>query len=258
MELPQPQDRPAWFFDFDGTLAEIAPTPDAARVPHGMIGVIARLLDLDVAIAVVSGRPLAELDSLLAPLRLPAAGVHGGERRDARGRLHRITSLPMGRALELALKLSRELDPALRLEIKPGAVALHYRQRPQLEAHCVALMERVAAEAAGMELLRGKMVVELKPSAVDKGRAVRAFLAEPPFSGRRPWYFGDDVTDESAFAAVQAEGGIGVKLGEGPSAALRRLSGPAELLRWLEQAAQAVVRRRGSDPDAAASGGATR
>ena len=253
MELPQPQDRPAWFFDFDGTLAEIAPTPDAARAPRGVIDVIARLLDLDVAIAVVSGRPLAELDALLAPLRLPAAGVHGGERRDARGRVHRIATPPIGPALDLALALCRELDPALRLEQKPGAIALHYRQAPKLEARCIALMERVAAEVAGMELLRGKMVVELKPAAVDKGRAVRAFLAEPPFSGRRAWYFGDDVTDESALIAVQAEGGIGVKLGEGPSAAVRRLSGPAEMLRWLERAAAAFERHRGSAPAAAAT-----
>lgn len=258
MELPQPQDRPAWFFDFDGTLAEIAPTPDAVRVPRGAIDVITRLLDLDVAVAVVSGRPLAELDALLSPLRLPAAGVHGGERRDARGRMHRIATPPIDPALDLARALCRELDPALRLEHKPGAIALHYRQAPELEARCIALMERVAAEAAGMELLRGKMVVELKPAAVDKGRAVRAFLAERPFSGRRAWYFGDDVTDESALIAVQAAGGIGVKLGEGPSAAIRRLAGPAEMLRWMERAAAAFERHRDGARPATATTGAAR
>ncbi|MDY0329991.1 MAG: trehalose-phosphatase [Thiomonas sp.] len=244
MELPQPSGRPAWLFDFDGTLAEIAPTPDAARVPRGLIDTVARLLDLEVAIAIVSGRPLAEIDALMAPLRLPAAGVHGAERRDAGGRVQRIAVPDLRPALDLLHSFGERHD-GVRVEVKPGAVALHYRLAPQLERDCIDIMERAAAEVPAMALLRGKMVVELKPQAVDKGRAVRAFLAEPPFRGRQAWYFGDDVTDEAAFAAVQDEGGIAVKLGEGPSVAAYRLPGPEQMLRWLERAAEGFEGQRG-------------
>lgn len=242
-ELPQPGADAAWFFDFDGTLVDLAQTPDAVRAPDDLVPVIGRLLELNVAVAIVSGRPLAEIDAFLAPLQLPAAGVHGSERRDALGQIHHIPVPDLNPAIE-ALRALCGTHPDLLCEVKPGALALHYRRVPHLGPLCLDAMEQAAQAVTGMTVLRGKMVAELKSAQADKGAAVRAFLAEPPFRGRRPWYFGDDVTDESAFAAVQDQGGVAVKLGEGDSVAAHRLDGPAALREWLDHAAAELTRAR--------------
>ncbi|MGC9163558.1 MAG: trehalose-phosphatase [Thiomonas sp.] len=104
-----------------------------------------------------------------------------------------------------------------------------------------------------MEVLPGKLVVELKPAAIDKGGAIEAFVGEAPFAGRQPWYFGDDLTDEAAFTAVQAAGGVGVKIGDGPSCALHRLESPTQLRAWLRQALDQP--RRGAAVQARRAGG---
>ena len=126
--------------------------------------------------------------------------------------------------------------PGLRLETKRGSLALHYRQAPELEGLCLETLSAAIARSPGLTLLRGKMVVEAKPAAVSKGRAIEAFLEEPPFAGRQPVFIGDDVTDEAGFAVVQARGGLGVKVGEGPTAALQRLPNPAAMREEMERA----------------------
>ena len=241
-ELPAPASGAAWFFDFDGTLVPIAPSPDRVASPDGLASLLSRLQSLDVALAVVTGRPLAEIDAHLAPLRLPCAGVHGVERRDSNGRLHRVEQPDLTNAVSAIQALCRR-EPSLRCEVKPGAVALHFRQAPQLQPLCEQTMADVAAVSPGMVVLRGKMVLELKPAIADKGRAVRAFLEEPPFRQRRPWYFGDDVTDEAAFQAVQDLGGVGVKIGDGETAAMHRLSGPGAMQAWLGDAVTLLEHR---------------
>lgn len=233
---PLPGPDAALFLDVDGTLAEIAPCPEAVHLAPDLPPLLGGLAAaLDGALAVVSGRPVADLDRLLAPLHLPAAGVHGLERRGADGILH---SLPVADLQSVARPLQRLCmeHPGLRLEAKPGALALHYRQAPQHAALCLQAMAAAARGVEGMGLLHGKMVVELKPLAASKGRALHAFLQEPPFARRQPWFFGDDVTDEEAFDTVQALGGIAVKLGPGETRARHRLEGPAALHRWLQAA----------------------
>jgi trehalose 6-phosphate phosphatase len=127
--------------------------------------------------------------------------------------------------------------PGLLVERKPGAIALHYRLAPQCEALCHSAMEAALAHSPGMDLLAGKMVVELKPAAASKGRAIQAFMREPPFAGRLALFAGDDTTDESGFAAVQAAGGAGIKVGPGATQAFHRFSTPHSLRAWLKAAA---------------------
>lgn len=239
MLIPDLPDRgSALFFDFDGTLVDLAPRPDAVRVEPRLANLLAHLRCLvGGAVAVISGRPLAEIDRHL-PLtpRLFAAGVHGAERRGATGLVHRIAVPPLDEALASVHALARR-HPALQVERKPGAVALHYRLAPELEDECLATMAEALLRCEGMTLMRGKMVVELKPRRASKGAAVRSFLAERPFRHRRPWFFGDDVTDEGAFELVQAVGGVAVKIGDGETLAARRLPDPAALREWLAGAA---------------------
>jgi len=228
----------ALFFDFDGTLVDLAPHPGAVQVHHEVPPLLARLAAaLGGAVAVVSGRPLAELDHYLQPLILCAAGVHGAERRGADGHLRRFGFVDLKDATGViqALCLRR---PGLHMELKPGAVALHYRQAPELEDECLATMSEALRHADGMALLRGKMVVELKPRRAGKGLAVRSFMDERPFLTRRPWFFGDDVTDEAGFEAAQALGGVAVKIGDGETQATHRLADPAALRQWMERLAR--------------------
>jgi len=233
--LPPVEGDCAFFFDFDGTLAEIASRPDAVRVDLGVPAALEALSRRNRgAVAVISGRPIAEIDRHLSPAILPAAGVHGVEHRDASGRMSRMP-LPDLRAAAAIVRAWCAEHPGARLEDKPGALALHYRGADALEAACLTTMgeARAVVPAVPMVLLHGKKVIELKPAAADKGLAVRVFMAEFPFAGRRPWFFGDDVTDESAFREVQSMGGVAVKIGPGDTVAANRLPDPQDMRDWL-------------------------
>lgn len=239
-EPPLPDRGCALFFDFDGTLTDIAARPGAVRVQAVVpqqLALLARALG--GAVAVISGRPVAEIDEHLKPVRLPVAGVHGAERRGPDGFLRRIATpeLEPARCLLEAL-VARH--PALLLEVKPGALALHFRQAEALEDECLATMTEAQRRVEGMALLCGKKVIELKPRRASKGQAVRAFLDERPFRSRRPWVFGDDVTDEVAFETVLGLGGVAVKVGAGESLAPYRLADPAALHDWLQRAVQSL------------------
>jgi trehalose 6-phosphate phosphatase len=219
----------ALFLDFDGTLVDLAPTPEAVVVVPELVDALRVIRDrLDGRLAIVSGRPIAQIDAMLGTLILPVAGVHGMERRDADGMLHcapvPLFSAVQARALQLAA-----LHPRLQVEQKRGALALHYRQAPELESLCKSEMRAAALECPGMQLLDGKMVIEAKPAGVTKGTAIRDFLAEAPFVGRRPLFAGDDATDEAGFAYVQQAGGLGLKIGEGASVARHRIASPRAL-----------------------------
>jgi trehalose 6-phosphate phosphatase len=225
----------AMFFDFDGTLVDLAPQPDAVQVPAEVPRLLGRLnAALGGALAIVSGRPVAEIDHQLRPLRLCVAGVHGAERRGADGHIRRIAVGGLHEAAALIEALCTR-HPALRMERKPGAIALHYRQAPELEDECLATMAQAIQRTHGMTLLRGKKVVEMKPRRASKGAAVLSFMDERRFRMRRPWFFGDDVTDEGAFETVQALGGVAVKIGDGETLASHRLPNPAALHAWLER-----------------------
>jgi trehalose 6-phosphate phosphatase len=223
----------ALFLDFDGTLVALAETPEAIHVPPALVPLLSDLHDLlGGALAVVSGRQIDSIDRFLAPLRLPAAGEHGVQRRDAEGRMQEQRALDLIEVLGVANELAR-VHEGLLVERKHAAIALHYRLAPQLEAVCRDALTRAIDGQPQFELMHGKFVFEVKPAGVNKGIAIDAFLREAPFVGRTPVFAGDDTTDESGFAVVQPRGGIAIKVGSGPSQALHRLDSPLAVFEWL-------------------------
>ncbi len=232
----------AVFLDFDGTLVDLAPTPDGVRLEPGVVEALALLAERHGgALALISGRPVAQIDAMLAPLSLPVAGVHGVERRGADGALHVAPTRDVSPVLACAQSLARR-HPGLLVEQKRGAVALHYRLGAALEQRCLREMTAGVQACPGILLWHGKMVLEAKPAATDKGGAIAAFMGEAPFAGRRPVFAGDDTTDEAGFAYVQQVGGQGVKVGSGPSAATLRLDSPGALRTALLAAAVAPLK----------------
>ena len=227
----------ALFLDFDGTLVDLAPEPAAVVVPPGVVDTLTRLHAwLGGAVALISGRPIEQIDEFLQPLKLPVAGVHGVERRDAGGELTLLSTHPLQRVEEVAAALAARF-PRLRVETKRGSLAIHYRQAPELELVCLQAMEAAVDASPGLTLLRGKMVVEAKPGGASKGNAIEAFMNEAPFAGRAPVFAGDDYTDEVGFATVQRLHGTAIKVGEGATAAPHRLASPAALREQLRTAA---------------------
>jgi trehalose 6-phosphate phosphatase len=230
----------ALFLDFDGTLADLAPQPEAVHVAHGLVSSLAELYELlDGALAIVSGRRLNDIDHFLTPLTLPAACEHGAQHRHADGRLTSLRAPDLTPVLAAANGLADRHD-GLRVEQKVAAVALHYRHAPALESLCRKVLSDVVARTPGLELMEGKCVLEVKPAGVNKGLAIEAFLSEPPFKGRQPVFAGDDVTDEAGFAVVQRLGGQGLKVGDGPSLAQHRCDSPQALREWLHRSVEEI------------------
>jgi trehalose 6-phosphate phosphatase len=208
-------------------------------VPQPLIESLQWLNDyLGGAIAVISGRPIEQIDEFLQPLLLPVAGVHGAERRGADGAVTLLSTHPLELVEQAAFALAARY-PALLVESKRGSLALHYRQAPELEGVCLEVMQQAVEQSPGLTLLRGKMVAEAKPGGASKGHAIEAFMHEPPFAGRVPVFIGDDITDEVGFSTVQRLGGIGVKVGPGTTVAWRRIADPAALRQELEAAVAA-------------------
>jgi trehalose 6-phosphate phosphatase len=230
----------AFFFDFDGTLTEHAETPSAViledRVRHALDFLFQAASG---AVAIVTGREIESIDAFLSPLRLPAAGVHGFERRNGADTIStQAAEATAARAVESILKSFVSHNPGLLLEKKRGALALHYRLRPELEALCLSLVEDAAGALPQTVLTRGKMVIETRFHTATKGTAINDFLQELPFRGRVPFFAGDDVTDEDAFAAVNALEGISIKVGPGDTVARFRASSVDEFLGWLQATAE--------------------
>ena len=237
--LPKPPANSAFFFDFDGTLVDIAPRPDLVHVEPQVFELLSGLeTQVEGAVAVVTGRPLDVVDAFLSPLRLPVAAEHGAIRRDSAGRLHRKAADPaLVETAYRALAPFVEANSGLVLERKQSSLALHYRQRPELADSCAAAAA-AAGKAPDLIVLPGKMVFEIKPKGVDKGEAVRAFLDEAPFKGRIPIFAGDDVTDEHGFELVNARGGLSIKIGDGETKADYRTDRNG-LFEWLKGAEMA-------------------
>ncbi|MDQ0548108.1 trehalose-phosphatase [Pantoea agglomerans] len=227
----------AFFFDVDGTLAAIQSRPEAVFIPEQVIAQLQQLSALSQgALALVSGRPIEQLDALAAPWYGPAAGVHGAERRDAEGNLQRI-SLPVEVEQSLRTELQDAMAswPGTQLEVKGMAFALHYRQAMQHEQDVMRLAEQSVKRFPGLALQPGKCVVEIKPAGIDKGAAISDFMQQPPFAGRTPVFIGDDLTDEKGFLAVNARQGVSIKVGEGSTQAHYRLHDVDAVYGWLER-----------------------
>jgi len=228
----------AFFFDFDGTLVDLAPTPDGVQVQPEAIALLAELRRLtNGAVAIVSGRGIDSIDGFLGMPDLPIAGLHGAERRDANGDTQRI-GFNGERLLRMEQVLAEVVNanPGMLLEIKGAALALHYRNAPDREPVAREATTKLVADYPDAYVLQpGKMVYEIKPKDVDKGRALRAFLDEPPFTGRRAVFAGDDLTDEKGFAVVNERGGLSIKVGGGDTIANSRIGSVSALIAWLEE-----------------------
>ena len=218
-------------------MLEFADEPGAVQLSTRLTILLQRLsAATDGAVAFVSGRTIPELDRLLAPHKFALAGVHGNERRGSDARILAESGDP-GILGDIRCKMDsfRSANTGVLIEDKRISLALHYRKRADLEDEirefALALAESLPP---GFELLWGSKVVEVKPVAMDKGSAVRAFMSEPPFAERTPVFIGDDVTDEAAFKVVNELGGVSVKVSSGETAANWRLANVEAVLNWLE------------------------
>jgi len=232
----------ALFLDFDGTLVEIADAPENIIVPDGLPQLLEKLSwRLDGSLAIVSGRAIDVVDRFLEGAVVPIAGLHGWERRGADGHItHMAEELPDLGPARRALSALAEQVPGILLEDKGASIAIHFRKIPELADVCRAAVADVAAASYGsLVALEGKFVIEVKAVVAEKGFAVHSFLQEPPFQGHRPIYLGDDITDESGFAAVNAAGGYGILIGNRgrPSLADLTLSNVTAVHAWLAEIA---------------------
>ncbi|MGE0355379.1 MAG: trehalose-phosphatase [Burkholderiales bacterium] len=226
----------ALFLDFDGTLVHHEDHPAAVRIDAPLRTLMEGLREATGgALALISGRAIADLDALFSPDRFAIAGQHGAERRSADGTMHFHAS-PAERLQGTAAELRRFVaaHPGLLLEEKGSSLALHYRNAPALAGPAEREARRaLAALGDEFELQGGKFVFEVRPSGRDKGTAVSEFLAEAPFAGRVPVFVGDDLTDELGFEIVNGRGGHTVKVGAGPTRARWRLADADAVRRWL-------------------------
>ncbi|MGE0666483.1 MAG: trehalose-phosphatase [Sphingomonadales bacterium] len=240
-ERPLQSSRMALFLDLDGTLIDIRETPDAVEVPRELPGVLERAaMRLDGALAVVSGRSIADIDRLLAPLVLPVAGQHGGELRGPGDSAPSLYAQPVPELARRELAALATAFPGVEVEDKGLSVALHYRRAPEalpvLRPHVEALAARCGE---GVTLVHGRKVLELRDTSISKGTSVAEFMRSPPFSGRVPVFVGDDITDEDGFAAAEGLGGVALPVGSVHRP--RRdtaFAAPAQVRAWLENIAR--------------------
>ena len=231
----------AYFLDVDGTLLDLMPRPEdvvADRELRRLLAMLAR--ETNGALALVSGRTINDIDRIFAPLVFTAAGLHGAEIRFPDGSQ---SCSPRGlmdhvRPFAVAFVAGR---PGLRLEDKGAALALHFRQAPDLAREVLGFVHLLAL-TSGLAVQEGKMVAELKEPAHDKGKGIDALLSRPPFSGRKPVFIGDDLTDESGFGLVNARGGVSVRTGAAghASAAHYQLADPARVREELYRLLPAI------------------
>jgi trehalose 6-phosphate phosphatase len=229
----------ALLLDIDGTILDIAPTPQKVVVPETLRSTLRRLSALtNGALAFVSGRSLGDLDRLFAPLRLPAIAGHGAEIRLVPGRERNVGRTP---TLEPPLKTKfdaiAELGPGIVVEDKDYAIALHYRLAPEKEAALREAVAAICAEEPSIEVLPGKYVLEVKKQGFSKATGVRDLMKHPPFAGRRPIFIGDDTTDETVFAIMPEFDGFAFSVGNAVRVADGHFEGPPAVRDWLAKIA---------------------
>lgn len=226
----------AYFLDVDGTLLEIMPRPEDVAADEPLRALLSRLWHAaGGALGLVSGRTLTGIDRIFAPLVLPAVGVHGAEIRFPDGSRETSSNGAMDK-VRAPLAEFAAARPGLRIEDKGSALAVHFRQAPEHAGEVLAFVQSLA-QHSGLAVQPGKMVAELKDARHDKGKGIARLLARPPFYGRKPLFIGDDLTDESGFALVNALDGISVRAGGAchPTQARYRLPDPASVRTELRQ-----------------------
>ncbi len=229
--LPDFDPRTATFFiDFDGTLVEIAERPDAIDVPDDLPAILADLDNLTAGrVVIVTGRPVDAVCDFLGGFKGPVIGSHGAEERVG-GALagHPLIGSEVVQRLGDMTEAFAATHPGLICERKPASAVLHFRTAPEHEATAYQFLSMLEDSHEGFELHHSKMAYELRPSDISKDASMARIMALDGFSGTRPVFFGDDVTDEPAFAWVNdQDGGISVKVGSGDTSARYRMETPA-------------------------------
>jgi trehalose 6-phosphate phosphatase len=226
----------ALFLDLDGTLLDITAVPTDVAAPVGLSATLGELQrKLDGAVAILTGRKIEEVDRLLTPARLTAAGVHGAEFRSAPESEIEVVSASVPAALVSAVERLASSIPGVLVEHKGIAISVHYRAAPDMEPLLEAeLRGLLDAHETRLELSCGRRVLELTPQASSKATALERLMRQPPFRGRRPIMIGDDLPDEAALATAVRLGGMGLKVGgEHFRGSGFDFTGPAQVRRWL-------------------------
>ena len=224
----------ALFLDLDGTLLELAPTPDAVVVPHDLPRLLESLsTELGGAVAIVTGRALATVDALLAPWTVMGAGLHGAEFRWPG--MRSIDRLPLMPVEEIvgALRDRFRGNHAIRIEDKGVSVALHYRLSPERQLECEEAISQATSGRPDLRLMHGHFVIEALPITADKGSAILSLTKRAPFANRIPVFVGDDQTDEEAFPVVTSLGGTTVRVAATSTRATHGLASPSDVVDWL-------------------------
>jgi trehalose 6-phosphate phosphatase len=241
--MPPVSGNTALLLDIDGTLLDLARTPDQVKVPSELLRALEHLArDLHGALAFVSGRSLESIDKLFGSFRPAAIGAHGGEIRGVDGLVSRIP--PMSASVREVFTGLAANVPGLLLEDKACALALHYRLAPEARAVLTAAMEKHAKlfAAEKVNILHGKAVIEARPLGIDKGTAVRALARQRPFAGRAILFGGDDTTDLDVFRILPGRGGRGFSVGKRLAGAEHVFDTPRAVRQWLVRTAVAGVR----------------
>jgi len=226
----------AILLDIDGTILDIAPAPQEVWVPPTLRHTLRRLQQLTGgALALVSGRKLADIDLIFAPLQLAAIGGHGAELRQVPGAESRKRVDSLSAELKRRLAALTELGPGILVEDKGYSLALHYRLAPDQEAALRAAIAGICARAApdSVSILRGKQMFEVKPAGVSKAIAVRELMNYPPFNDRHPIFIGDDTTDEPVFDIIPEFGGLSFSVGRDVPGVHGHFDTPEEVRSWL-------------------------
>src|ERR1700749_3971478 len=227
----------ALLLDVDGTLLDLAPTPREVWVPDGLSETLNRLLEkTSGALALVSGRSLNDIDLIFAPAEFPAVGGHGAEMRIMVDNESVATHAPpMDKELKKRLAAIAQLSPGILLEDKGYSLALHYRLAPHAEKAIYEAVSLIRADLpnAPIEVLPGKWVCEIKHSGFTKATGVRELMTHEPFRGRRPFFIGDDVTDESVFAIMPDFGGRAFSVGRRAQGVAGHFDEPRDVRAWL-------------------------
>jgi trehalose 6-phosphate phosphatase len=232
-------DEIALFLDFDGTLVDLAPQPEAVIVPPDLPPLLQRLHErMSGAVATISGRPIAEIDGFLAPVRLPASGAHGAELRETADAAIKVVgahlSDPLRAQIQAIVATLQARWPGLRTEDKGTSFAVHYRHAPEAEPDLRAALQALRF-GNGWQLLSGHRVFEVKARGWSKGTALRRMMESAAFAGRRPICIGDDRTDLDGIAAARALSGDGIAVGGLDADVAWRLADPAAVRVWLKR-----------------------
>jgi trehalose 6-phosphate phosphatase len=227
----------AVLLDIDGTLLDLMPTPREVWVPPGLAKTLSRLYRrTGGALALVSGRSLNDIDLIFAPDQFPAVGGHGAEMRiEAEAEAVAAHAPPLDKELKRRLAAIAKLSPGILLEDKGYSLALHYRLAPHAEKAIYAAVSLIRADLpdAPIEVLPGKQVCEIKHSGFTKASGVRELMMHPPFKGRRPFFIGDDVTDESVFAIMPDLDGIAFSVGRRAKGVAGHFDAPSDVREFL-------------------------